>query len=85
MEPTIIEAPHDLPIIQEETFAPILYVIRFENLEQAIKMHNNVPQGLSSAQSETVSNINFVAQSIGARTRKPAAAGRQDGPGSLLR
>jgi aldehyde dehydrogenase (NAD+) len=35
--------------VQEETFAPILYVYRFQNLDQAIAMHNDVPQGLSSA------------------------------------
>ena len=36
-------------IVQEETFAPILYIITYEDLEDAIRMHNDVPQGLSSA------------------------------------
>jgi len=47
--PCICEAHHDYPIIQEETFAPILYMIPYENLEQAIEYNNSVPQGLSSA------------------------------------
>ena len=37
------------PITQEETFAPILYIIPYETLDEAIKIHNDVPQGLSSA------------------------------------
>ena len=49
VEPTIVEATHDMEIVQEETFAPILYVIEYENLDDAIAMHNGVPQGLSSA------------------------------------
>jgi aldehyde dehydrogenase (NAD+) len=47
--PTIIEARPDMKIVREETFAPILYVMKFRNLEEAIEIHNNVPQGLSSA------------------------------------
>jgi len=49
VEPTIIEAENDWDVVQEETFAPILYVMKFDNLYEAIKMHNDVPQGLSSA------------------------------------
>ncbi len=49
VEPTIIEAENEWNVVQEETFAPILYVMKFTDLKQAIKMHNNVPQGLSSA------------------------------------
>lgn len=49
VEPTIVKARADLPIIQTETFAPILYVIEFSNLDQVIEWHNDVPQGLSSA------------------------------------
>ena len=37
------------PLVAEETFAPILYVLETESLEQAIALHNDVPQGLSSA------------------------------------
>ena len=49
VEPTIIKVNSDFEIIKEETFAPILYVMEYENLEDAIEIHNNVPQGLSSA------------------------------------
>ena len=49
VEPAIVRAKHSLPIMQEEIFAPILYVIEFEEVEQAIAWHNDVPQGLSSA------------------------------------
>ena len=47
--PCICEAGPDLPILKEEVFAPILYLIPYETLEEAIQIHNNVPQGLSSA------------------------------------
>jgi len=49
VEPTIVEAPATMEIIREETFAPILYVIKTGSLEEAIEIHNDVPQGLSSA------------------------------------
>jgi len=49
VEPTIIQAKNEWSIVQDETFAPILYVIPFKDLEEAIEMHNDVPQGLSSA------------------------------------
>lgn len=49
VKPCIVKAKPDLKIIQEETFAPILYILEFEDVEQAIDIHNNVPQGLSSA------------------------------------
>ena len=47
--PTIISAENSWDIVQEETFAPILYLIPYSNLDDAIRMHNDVPQGLSSA------------------------------------
>jgi aldehyde dehydrogenase (NAD+) len=47
--PCICEARSDYPIVREETFAPILYMIPYEELEEAIRYHNDVPQGLSSA------------------------------------
>lgn len=48
--PTIITGlDNSDPIVQRETFAPILYVMRYETLDQAIDLHNSVPQGLSSA------------------------------------
>lgn len=49
VEPTLIKATADMPITCEETFAPILYLIEFDELDDAITMHNAVPQGLSSA------------------------------------
>jgi len=47
--PCICEVRNHYPIVQEETFAPILYVIPYETLEEAIQYQNDVPQGLSSA------------------------------------
>jgi aldehyde dehydrogenase (NAD+) len=47
--PTIVEAEPSMPIVQQETFAPILYVFRYGPLSEAIEIHNSVPQGLSSA------------------------------------
>lgn len=49
VKPCIIEAKNEYAIVQHETFAPILYVMQYSNIEEAIAMHNNVPQGLSSA------------------------------------
>ncbi len=50
VEPTIVRnARNDWPVVQRETFAPILYVMRYRELEEAISLHNAVPQGLSSA------------------------------------
>ena len=49
VEPALVRARHDLPMIQEEVFAPILYLIDFQDLETAIEWHNAVPQGLSSS------------------------------------
>lgn len=50
VKPTIIEVPHsDLPIVQHETFAPILYIMKYSTIEQAVAMQNGVMQGLSSS------------------------------------
>lgn len=49
VEPTIIRMPQQTPLVCEETFAPILYIMAYETLEEAIALHNAVPQGLSSA------------------------------------
>jgi aldehyde dehydrogenase (NAD+) len=49
VKPVIIEAENHFDIVQEETFAPILYVMKYSDIDQAIKMQNNVKQGLSSA------------------------------------
>ncbi len=47
--PCICDAQIDFPIVCQETFAPILYLIQYETLEEAMRIHNAVPQGLSSA------------------------------------
>ncbi|MFQ5554288.1 MAG: aldehyde dehydrogenase family protein [Acidimicrobiia bacterium] len=49
VEPTIIKMPANAPILQIETFAPILYLIEFDTLDEAIAIQNGVTQGLSSA------------------------------------
>lgn len=49
VEPTIIAAPNDSDIVQRETFAPILYVMPFESVDEAIAMQNHSRFGLSSA------------------------------------
>ncbi|MFN3333570.1 MAG: aldehyde dehydrogenase family protein, partial [Caldilinea sp.] len=49
VEPTIIRMPAQTEIVCEETFAPILYVMSYRTLEEAIELHNGVTQGLSSA------------------------------------
>ena len=49
VEPALVRARHDLPMIQQEVFAPILYLIDFQDLDTAIAWHNAVPQGLSSS------------------------------------
>ena len=49
VQPTLIEANTQMPITCDETFAPILYIFEFDRLEDAIREHNAVPQGLSSA------------------------------------
>lgn len=47
--PVLAEAENHYHIVQEETFAPILYLMKYDTLDEAIAMHNAVPQGLSSA------------------------------------
>jgi aldehyde dehydrogenase (NAD+) len=47
--PSIVRVDGNTSLVREETFAPILYVIPYDTLEQAIKLQNDVPQGLSSA------------------------------------
>ena len=46
MRPAIVEMPAQTAIVREETFAPILYVMRYRELDEAIALHNDVPQGL---------------------------------------
>ncbi|MBL7894329.1 MAG: aldehyde dehydrogenase family protein [Bacteroidia bacterium] len=49
VKPAIIEAKNDFAIVQHETFAPILYIMKYKTIEEAIAMQNGVPQGLSSS------------------------------------
>ncbi len=49
VRPAIVEIGERAPIVQQETFAPILYLLRYRTLDEAIAIHNDVPQGLSSA------------------------------------
>jgi aldehyde dehydrogenase (NAD+) len=49
VEPTLVKARHDMAILKEEIFAPILYLIEFDKLHDTIAWQNDVPQGLSSA------------------------------------
>ena len=49
VEPALVRAKPGMPIVKDEIFAPILYLIEFDTLEEAIDLHNAVPQGLSSA------------------------------------
>lgn len=49
VKPAIAEVKNDFPIVQQETFAPILYLIKYRTMEEAIQIQNSVQQGLSSA------------------------------------
>ncbi len=49
VEPCLVRARPDLPALKEELFAPVLYLVEFDTLDEAIRWHNDVPQGLSSA------------------------------------
>ncbi|MCU0588098.1 MAG: aldehyde dehydrogenase family protein [Syntrophobacteraceae bacterium] len=49
VSPCIVEVERQLPIVLKETFAPLLYVMTYHHLEEAIEIHNGVPQGLSSS------------------------------------
>jgi L-aminoadipate-semialdehyde dehydrogenase len=49
VRPAIVEMGHQAPIVRAETFAPILYLLRYQTLDEAIAVHNGVPQGLSSS------------------------------------
>jgi aldehyde dehydrogenase (NAD+) len=62
VRPALVRAPPDMPIVKEEIFAPILYLIEFDHLDEAIRFHNDVPQGLSSAMFTTslISAENFL-------------------------
>ena len=48
VKPAIVEVPAQIDLVKTETFAPILYVMRYTDFDDAIALHNSVPQGLSS-------------------------------------
>ena len=49
VEPTLVRANPGMQIVRDETFAPILYIFEVDDLDEAIRLHNDVPQGLSSS------------------------------------
>ncbi|MGF1505024.1 MAG: aldehyde dehydrogenase family protein [Anaerolineae bacterium] len=49
VQPALVRMPEQTPLVHEETFAPILYLMTYSDLDEAVSMHNAVPQGLSSA------------------------------------
>ncbi|QWC85580.1 aldehyde dehydrogenase family protein [Nocardioidaceae bacterium] len=49
VKPAIVRMPGQTDVVREETFAPLLYVMTYETLDEAIALHNDVPQGLSSS------------------------------------
>ena len=49
VRPALVRMPHQTPVVREETFAPILYVLAYDELLEAIALQNDVPQGLSSS------------------------------------
>jgi aldehyde dehydrogenase (NAD+) len=49
VRPALVEITSNAPIVREETFAPLLYVMRYATIDQAITINNGVPQGLASA------------------------------------
>ncbi len=49
VRPAIVSIGHDAPIVHHETFAPVLYILSYSNMDEAIDIQNEVPQGLSSA------------------------------------
>ncbi len=49
VEPTIVRMPAQSGVVKEETFAPVLYILDYEDIDEALRIHNDVPQGLSSA------------------------------------
>jgi aldehyde dehydrogenase (NAD+) len=49
VRPAVVEMPSQTDTVRRETFAPILYVLTYEDFEEALRLHNDVPQGLSSA------------------------------------
>jgi L-aminoadipate-semialdehyde dehydrogenase len=66
VEPAIVRAKNEWGIVKTETFAPILYVMSYKTLDEAVRMHNDVPQGLSSAIFTTnVKNAEYFLSTLG--------------------
>ncbi|GAB4223750.1 MAG: aldehyde dehydrogenase family protein [Francisella sp.] len=66
VEPTIIEANHNMPVVSEENFCPILYIMPFKNIDEAIKLNNSVKYGLSSSIfTENLQNAEKFLSSVG--------------------
>ncbi len=65
VRPALVRAKPDMPVLKEELFAPVLYLIAFDTIEQAVRWHNDVPQGLSSAMFTT--NLISAETFLGAR------------------
>lgn len=66
VEPTLVRAYPDWPLVQQETFSPILYIMTYTHLEEAIAMQNNVRQGLSSALfTESLKNAEYFLSVLG--------------------
>ncbi|MBC9724241.1 aldehyde dehydrogenase family protein [Streptomyces sp. TRM68367] len=49
VEPAVVRVEEQTDVVRQETFAPILYVLTYDTLDEAIALHNDVPQGLSSS------------------------------------
>ena len=49
VRPALVEMPEQAPVVRRETFAPILYLMKYQDFDQALRMHNDVAQGLASS------------------------------------
>jgi aldehyde dehydrogenase (NAD+) len=49
VRPALVEIPEQAPVVLRETFAPILYVMKYQHFDQATRLHNDAPQGLASS------------------------------------
>lgn len=78
VKPAIVAAENHWPVVQRETFAPILYVLKYTTLEEAIALQNGVPQGLSS--SIFSDNLREVEQFLSARGSDCGIANVNIGP-----
>ena len=66
VEPTIVRAQNGWDVVKAETFAPILYIMPYKTLDEAVHMHNDVPQGLSSSIFTTsLKNAEFFLSAVG--------------------